>query len=512
MNTFEEIKAILRGKDGKKLAVFSLAVFLVIAAIVFFAFFQLSESVHLKLMNEYLDELPKIIGSRRNERQVRGHVYEEDIMSRAELGLKIYADDNALTNSEKLERTRENVSAASVSLLDGQGDILFTTGPESPEDKFRDYVKTLETWSPHIELYSVVSEDRKNDGKGFVRLPVPGSADRSLVFEFPCSAVLELYNALSDWSSLLERMLSGGDAFAFAFAKTGGKITGYPLNGFTSEETPRLYEELEKVFQNTGRFKHSENGRRTKLIKLLGNYYLAVFMNYPQENADILLTVPLEKIVVNAIYIASSISAIIGFGIVLLLIYIFRCLVRKNPGKDSDSLSFKSVLSLTWPGILAVLAVTFLFSDMLLLLDIRTTATFTAVTKRMSLQYEIDYHKGQENKIRANFTDFYRKRAQMIADFLTAHPDYLTRTGLKELNRIAKTDYLMLFDRSGNERISSNSYTGFSVSSNMKDYQSVLMGYPYAVAGPEADPYTGKMQLGAAILMTDREGLPDGRA
>lgn len=510
MNAFEEIKAILRGKDGKKLAVFSLAVFLVIAAIVFFAFFQLSESVHIKLMNEYLDELPKIIGSRRNERQVRGHVYEEDIMSRAELGLKIYADDNALTNSEKLERTRENVSAASVSLLDGQGDILFTTGPESPEDKFRDYVKTLESRSPHIELYQVVSEDSRNDGKGFVRLPVPGSADRSLVFEFPCSAVLELYNALSDWSSLLERMLSGGDAFAFAFAKTGGKITGYPLNGFTSEETPRLYEELEKVFQNAGRFKRAENGRRTRLIKLLGNYYLAVLMNYPQENADILLTVPLEKIVVNAIFIASSISAVIGFGIVLLLIYIFRCLVRKKPGKDSDSLSFKSVLSLTWPGILAVLAVTFLFSDMLLLLDIRTTATFTAVTKRMSLQYEIDYHKGQENKIRANFTDFYRKRAQMIADFLTAHPDYLTRTGLKELNRIAKTDYLMLFDRSGNERISSNSYTGFSVSANMKDYQSVLMGYPYAVAGPEADPYTGKMQLGAAILMTDREGLPDG--
>lgn len=278
MNAFEEIKAILRGKDGKKLAVFSLAVFFVIAAIVFFAFFQLSESVHLKLMNEYLDELPKIIGSRRNERQVRGHVYEEDIMSRAELGLKIYADDNALTNSEKLERTRENVSAASVSLLDGQGEILFTTGPESPEDKFRDYVKTLETRSPHIELYQVVSEDSRNDGKGFVRLPVPGSADRSLVFEFPCSTVLELYNALSDWSGLLERMLSGGDAFAFAFAKTGGKITGYPLNGFTSEEIPRLYEELEKVFQNAGRFKRAENGRRTRLIKLLGNYYIAVLI------------------------------------------------------------------------------------------------------------------------------------------------------------------------------------------------------------------------------------------
>ena len=126
MNTFEEIKAILRGKDGKKLAVFSLAVFLVIAAIVFFAFFQLSESVHLKLMNEYLDELPKIIGSRRNERQVRGHVYEEDIMSRAELGLKIYADDNALTNSEKLERTRENVSAASVSRFLTDKGIFFS--------------------------------------------------------------------------------------------------------------------------------------------------------------------------------------------------------------------------------------------------------------------------------------------------------------------------------------------------------------------------------------------------
>ena len=509
MTTFEKIRVLLREKDGKKLVAFSVIVFLIITAIVFFAFFQLSENVHLKLMDEYLDELPKIIESRRNELQVRGHVYEEDIMARAELGLKLYVEENGLTDSEKLERVRETVSAASVSLLDEQRELLSTTGPTSPEEKFRAYVKTLEPRSPHIELYPVPSEDRKNDGKGFVLLSIQGNTKRSLVFEFPCDTMLELYNALSDWSSVLARMLSGRDAVAFA--KTGDKLTGYPLDGFTFEQTSRLYEELTKVFQNTGKFRRAENGRRTKLITLQEKYCLAVLMNYPQEDTDILLTVPLEKIVWNVIYIAAAISAIIGWGIVLLQIYVFRRLIREKSRKDSDSFSFKSVFSETWPGILTVLVVTVIFSNMLLLLEIRTNATFTAVTKRMSLQYEIDFRRGQENKIRSTFTDFYRKRAQMFADFLTSHPDYLTRAGLKELNRIAKTDYLMLFDRAGNERISSNSYTGFSVSTNLdKEYRAVLMGYPYAVVGPEADSYTGKMQLGTAILMTDREGLPDG--
>ena len=133
------------------------------------------------------------------------------------------------------------------------------------------------------------------------------------------------------------------------------------------------------------------------------------------------------------------------------------------------------------------------------------------MSKRRAIQYDIDWYKDQMGVIRRTFGDFYLARTQILADFLIEHPDYQTRAGMKELNRIAKADYLMRFDSTGQEVLSSNSYTGFSVGTNLSEkYRGILMGYPYVAVGPEADPYTGQMQLGTAILITDSEEKPDG--
>ena len=516
MNSFEEIKALLREKSGKKLAALSWIVFLFLSAIVFFAVFRLNGNIQLKLMDEYLWEIPKIIESRRDELLMYNRAYETDTLTRAEVGLRLYGEENTLTDAERLEWVRGAVSADSLSLLDAQGELLSTTGPVSPEETFRACIRTLEPRALHLELYPVRSEDGEetgeNDGKGFVLLPLSGDAKRSLVFEFSCDGMLELYNALEDWSGVLARMLSRGDAVAFA--KTGDRLAGYPLDGFTDDQIARLSEELPKVFQNSGQFRRTENGKAGRLITLLGERYLAAPMHFTQEeqeDTDILLTVPLKKVIENGIYIAVAISAVIGVGIALLQIYVFRRLAWKKSGKDAESVSRKGVFRKTWPGILVVLAVTFLFSSMLLLLESRTNAAITTMAKRESVQQEIDWRQSQERTIRDSFADVYMTRAQMLAAFLTEHPDYETRAGLEELNRIAGTDYLMRVDSTGQERVSSNSYTGFSVGKNLSEaYRAVLMGYPDAVAGPEADPYTGRMQLGAAVLMTDGKGQPDG--
>lgn len=516
MNTFEEIKALLRQKSGKKLAAFSVAAFLLITALVFFATFKLCENIQLKLMDEYLWELPEIIDSYRNDLTVRGRVYEDDALARAELGLKLYEEEDALGDAEKLERVRAAGSADSVSLLDGQGKLLSTTGPVSPEEVFNACIQSLEPRQAHWELYPSLSESGtetgKNDGKLFVRLPMAGNTERSLVFEFSCGALLEMYNALDDWSDVLDRLVSGGDTAAYA--KTGDKLEEYTPDDLTDEELARLHEELEKVFDNSGSFRSTGEGSASKLITLLGRRYLAVLMHYPQEaqeDTDILLTHALKNVIKNGVYIAASISAIIGLGIVLLQIYVFRRLLRDKAEKDADKFSRQRAIRATWQGVLVVLAVTFLFSYMLLLLESRTNVAFTTKTKRMQLESEIAWRQKEKNEIQRNFADVYRTRAQMLADFLAEHPDYRTREGLSELSRMARTDYLMLFDSAGNEIVSSNSYTGFSVETNLsKEYQAVVLGYPYAVVGPEADPYTGAMQLGAAILMTDSAGQPEG--
>ena len=514
MNSVEQIKAILREKSGKKLAAFSAFVFLLITALVFYAVLRLGVDIRLKQMNEGLGEIPKIIDNYSQELSRRSHIYEEDILTRAEIGLKLYCTENGLTDAEKLERVRDTTSAASISLLDGQGQVLTTTGPVSPEEIFRACSQALEARSPHLEFYSVLTEKgeetEKSDGKGFVRLPIPGNAKHSLMFEFSCDAVLKLYNSLNDWPGILAQILSGDETTCVA--KTGDKLASFISNNLSSEQASQLNEELTAIFRNADDFRNSKNERRGKIITLLGKRYLATMTHYPQTETDILLTIPLIDAVANGIYIAAAISAIIGWGMVLLQIYIFRRLFRRKAENDTEEvLSCRQVCQATWPGILVVLAVTILFSTMLLLLESRSNASFTATVRRISVESDITWRKDQEDSIRSTFTSFYRTCTQALAAYLTEHPEAQTKEGLKELSHIAQTEYLMRFDSTGQEIASSNSYTGFSVGTNLsEEYRAVLMGYPYIAVGPAADPYTGKMQLGTAILMTDGEGQPDG--
>ena len=83
----EGIKVILREKSGKKLALRSVIAFLLVTVIVFFAVFSLFETMRVEQMSEYLEEIPGIIENRENELLTCSHIYEGDILARAELGL-----------------------------------------------------------------------------------------------------------------------------------------------------------------------------------------------------------------------------------------------------------------------------------------------------------------------------------------------------------------------------------------------------------------------------------------
>ena len=513
MNSFEEIKTLLKEKSGKKLTALSVGIFLLITVIELFGAYEFCRNIHLDQMYQYLEAVPNIIESRKNEMLMRSRVYEDDILSRAELGLKVYSEENELTDAEKLEQVRDTVGATSVSLLEGQSKLLSTTGPVSPEENFHACIQDLEPRVSHLELYTVPSEDgdapEKSDGKGFILIPVPGNTDRSLVFEFSCDTMLEIYDNLSDWSDELEYIISDGEAGAFA--KTDDRLAVYQKDDVPPEQTMQLHKELTNVFEKSDEFRSRWNGNPGKLITLLGDRFLAALMQFPEQNTDIMLTDPLMNVIRTGFFLAGSISAIIGWGIILLQLYVFRRLHREKDGKETTEASCKSMLRAMWPGLLVMVVATLIFSGMLLLLEKRTNTTFIAKSQRENVQYEIDWRKTQQGTIRNTFEEIYRTRAQMLAKFLTKHPDQQTNAGLRELSRIAGTDYLMRFDSAGQELAASNSYTGFSVGDNLsEEYRAVLLGYPYAVVGPAADPYTGRMQLGTAVLMTDEEEQPDG--
>ncbi len=514
MKFINEIRELFREKSGKKLLFLSVAVFLVLTAVMFFTVYRIYGINSLNEIDEYLEAIPDLFESRRKDMDLRTRAYEGDILSRAEIGMLTLQGENGLPDAQGLEQVRLRVSADSVSLLDEKGKLLLTTGAVCPEETFNNCIQALEPGTPHLEFYPAVirvgeKNDNLMDGKGFVRLPVPGGSACSLVYEFPCDNVMSMFDFLTDWAEYIQGALKGGEAALFA--KIGDRLEAYMEEGFTSEELDQITEKLNRIFQKKSALLRTSKGRAVKFIRLLGKMYLAVQTYYEQEQTDLLMMVPFRSAVGNALCIALSISTVIALGMMMFLLYASRRLQRNREGSYTDAARGSWIVRATRPGILLVLVVTFAFSEMLLELENRTHANISAMGSRVEIQNEIALRKSHADRVRSNYSGYYLKRAEILASFLMDHPEYQTHAGLGELSRIAGTNYLMRFDSAGKETLSSNTYTGFSTDTSPIDrYRAVQMGYPHIVTEPAADPYTGQMQMGAAVLMTDAQGQPDG--
>ena len=477
MNPIEKIKVPLREKSGIKLIGFTVLAFLIIAVIVFLTMSVLSYYNGLKMMDQLILETPEIVEKRRQEFETRTRVYESDALARSELGAKLYAEEDDLADTERLELVRGTVSAAGVYLLDGSGRLLASADPAKLEESLRAHFEGIEAGTPALTLYPALSPDGEapgEEGSFLVRQPL-ATAKQSLVFAFPCPALVELYHSLGDWPDILKRTLSGTDGAAAA--RTGdGTLAFYPREGLTQEEIDRVIGELNRIFDDSSSFRSRGDNLSSKEIKLLGNRCLAVLLHYPEYDADVMLMDSFDTLEHSGNYTARTLTAIIALGMILFQIYVFRRLSKEAPDKSRGAAFRKRAVRTLMPGMISVLIVTGLFAVMLMMLENRSVNAMVATAKRETVQYEIDWHEQQGELIRQTYSDIYRTRAQTLADFVTRHPEYLTHGGLAELNKLAGTEYLMLFDRSG----------------------------------PAADPYTGQPQLGAAILLKDAEGQPDG--
>ena len=104
MKTFEEIKVLLREKSGKKLQTFTVLTALLIACIVFISVLLLNSYSKLKLLDQYIREVPVIVEDREEELYTRSAVFEEDVIARGELGVKVFQEETDLSAEEKLEK------------------------------------------------------------------------------------------------------------------------------------------------------------------------------------------------------------------------------------------------------------------------------------------------------------------------------------------------------------------------------------------------------------------------
>lgn len=102
----------------------------------------------------------------------------------------------------------------------------------------------------------------------------------------------------------------------------------------------------------------------------------------------------------------------------------------------------------------------------------------------------------QNNEVRMERAEWNVYRGQFIADLLSDYPELATQQMLRKYRDIINADFIMLFDGSGSEMLSSNDYVNFSLDVGLgedsSDFRRLLYGVPSIIHMPSADSVTGE--------------------
>ncbi|MBQ9008737.1 MAG: mechanosensitive ion channel [Clostridia bacterium] len=514
MNRIQSVVNLMQEKSAKKLAIFSTLMTLVVIVVVCFAVVFMNGREKLQQMDECIQMYPSLMEAREKERESRTIVIREDALARGNLGMEIYLAASGMPEEERLEEVCRMVLADHVSVTDAAGTVLETTGTGLPKESFAQQLSLLEPGESSCYVDEIPSEDGKEikTGKVFVMLAVKGESDRRLVFEFTSNPLREVYSALGEGGDFLEHLIGSLDVYALV-KDENGEIAGYPLDDFQEAELSEVESEVASIFNKGGQFRKLGNGSFWKLITFRKAYALAVLMRDTKTDSTALLIMPFYKFIRTSVYCALAISLFIALSLFLFLHYVLKHIVHRG-WKDEEEILRRDIGRITRPGRMVLLFSITCFFVMMLMLENRATIAFNGSGGRETLEFEADWYEHQKTIITNAYSEIYETRTKALATMLTKYKELRTRETLQIFNRMLKADYLMLFGADGNELMASNSYTGFTVNGSNptvnERFRAVFYGYPSVIVGPEKDPYTNRLQMGVAVLLTKEDGQSDG--
>ena len=105
----------------------------------------------------------------------------------------------------------------------------------------------------------------------------------------------------------------------------------------------------------------------------------------------------------------------------------------------------------------------------------------------------------------------YLGEAQSISSFLSSFPEYQNKTYLSEIANIYGADHIVLYEMSGKETVSSNTYTDLDLHDNANNEMADLLhGRPYVSLPSQKNTWGSGYIKKIGILMTDTDQNPAG--
>lgn len=519
--------------NRKKLIILTAVVSLILSAFVVFGMLFVSILNETLLLESYAHSLPNLLDDRTEElsQQIESHL--EDYLVRGSLAYSLYMEYDELEETERLDAVGDVVSAVEVLVASEDGQVLETTGSVFSECFTPEIISAAaqsenalfdpntsgmlsEEYVYHFLAEKGIDED---EFTGFPMLYHSAIDDSHLLFvALDYSPLGSTYQEIGTWNSVLERLLSGLDGSAFVCNTTDGSLTGYPVDPHEEGDQSKLTSDVRRVFNRKSSMTtlgmHDDIGILYGMESIQDEYCLVMLIPLPKYEVDVLMTLPLDSFINSTLVCGAALIVFIVCTFVMFILFTWKS-IQRSPLKETDyKARTKEARKRTLSGLLVVLLTTTCFSIMLFMIEGMSTTAYTSMAQRDAIQFENDFKVKQKQAVLDTNSERYLTRANALAHLLSEDPGLRTRNDLKQFCDIVDVDFLMLFDKDGNEVLASNSYTGFSVSNNSDDptyaLQPMLFGYDHVETEPAKDAITGSYMHYVASLITDADGYPDG--
>ena len=526
MDRIRKLLAVLKTRPARKLTIVSTILTVVIALILFLGSFLIITVNEVLLLEGSIEALPQLMDERARELKSQYTVYRNDYIARGELATLLYNDYSTLGTGERLELVRKNVEALDVTLLDSEGKLVASTSQSAPSkavsnayaaidadpqplydpnlDGINSKMDDADGYVPETDSMPMVYDGRTNDGY-------------ILMVEFDYASFGKLLNESSSYESFCQRALAGMEGYAF-IRGDDGLISGYPSEGLVGGDDEKLKADIEQAFAKEGLEFDLDDDVDTATVYTLGDIkgelHLLVVPPVSMLNAEFMLAIPVASFTKSMIMCDLAILVLVVVGYILFSRYATRSF-RKYPIKEEDKrLHARQARKQTWMGALVMIVATGVLASMLLMLEGRSNTAELTMTEQETIKYETEARSLRKSSINSEYSKRYTTRAAALAQLLSDYPEMRTREALQRFSSAIQADYLMLLDKSGNELLSSNSYTGFSIndekSGALQEWRPVLQGYEQVETPTQKNPVTGEYERTIATLVKDKDGLADG--
>ena len=525
MDRIRRIIAVLKARPARKLTIVSVIITIIIAINLFLGSFVIVVTNEVNTMQSSVSALPAMVEEQRDVFKRQYEVYKNDYVALGELTTLLYNSYSGLETGERLEFARKNVDALSVTLLDGEGNLIASTSKDAPSAAVTGAYAAMNNdpqplYDPNVQgaNQKMDDEDGYDPEKDSMPMVYDGRTNDGniIMVEFDYTEFGRVLREQTSFEEIGARALAGMDGYAFMRA-SDGQIISYPSDNLSESDEERLINDARVAFdRNAAVTLNDEAGVPiTYLLEtLLGEPYVMVRLPASVLGMDFILSVPVSSFIGAMVMCDLAIIVLVVVGYILFSRYATRSF-RESPVKEEDKrLHAKRARKQTKMGAVVMLVVTGVLAAMLLMLEGMSNTAEMTMLHRKAIGYEAEYRSMRKSEINEGYSKRYTTRATALAQLLSDHPELRTRDALRRFSKAIQVEYLMLFDKAGNEIVSSNSYTGFSVndekSGALQEWRPVLQGYEQVETPTQKNPVTGKYERTVATIVRDGNGLTDG--